>query len=390
MFCPHCGARLPDGARFCPSCGAQLSNGAQSAPSPQPAYQQPAYQPPQQPYDQTAPQYAPLQNDPWHSRGKLSPLYPRYKRVNVLFVLALVTFQVVLLFVFYGMIGSEAEADQIMAQAVGLVPTVVLIVYLFCLDTIETEPPALLLKLFLVEGVLTALVVGYVEIFAESGLELFMDEDYGNYQKNAATGNPSSGITNDFDHGYKCSAWAEDEVKQADFIGIFPDSLRHADLTQPITRAEFAAVSVNMYCRMANTTVEPYSPNPFTDTNDRDVLRAYTVGITGGTGGTSFSPNINLTREQGATMLTRAYKRMIYPDWTLATDSQFPLSYSRPAFFADDAEISDYAYQSVNFMFQNNIINGIGGNKFGPKNNMTREAALAIAVRMIDNLEVAS
>ena len=192
---------------------------------------------------------------------------------------------------------------------------------------------------------------------------------------------------NNFDNGYRCSDWALDEVKQADFIGIFPDSLRNVDLTQPITRAEFAAVSVNMYCRKANTTVEPYSPNPFTDTNDRDVLRAYAVGITAGTGGTSFSPNINLTREQGATMLTRAYKRMIYPEWTLATDSQFPLSYSRPAFFEDDADISDYAYQSVNFMFANSIINGIGNNKFGPKNSMTREQALAIAVRMIDNLE---
>lgn len=212
-----------------------------------------------------------------------------------------------------------------------------------------------------------------------------MFELYGNYQKNAA--NSSSGITNDFDHGYKCSAWAEDEVKQADFIGIFPDSLRHVDLTRPITRAEFAAVSVNMYCRKANTTVEPYSPNPFTDTGDPDVLRAYAIGITGGTGGTNFSPDINLTREMGATMLARAYKKIIYPGWTLATDGQYPLSYSRPAFFADDAEISDYAYQSVNFMFQNAIINGIGDNRFGPKDNMTREAALAIAVRMIENLE---
>lgn len=177
MFCEHCGAQLPGGARFCTSCGAQLSNGAQSAPPPQPAYQQPAYQPPQQPYDQAAPQYARPQNAPWHSRGKLSPLYPRGRRVNILLVLALVALQVVLLFVFYAIIGSEVETDQTIAQAVGLVPTVVLIVYLFCLDTIEKEPPALLLKLFLVEGVLTALVVGYVEIFAESGLELFMDED---------------------------------------------------------------------------------------------------------------------------------------------------------------------------------------------------------------------
>ena len=147
---------------------------------------------------------------------------------------------------------------------------------------------------------------------------------------------------------------------------------------------------MNTYVRMSKRMVEPYSPNPFTDTNDTDILRAYAAQLTGGTGGTNFSPDMNLTREMGATMLARAYKKTIYPDYTLATDSQYPLSYSRPAFFADDAEISEYAYQSVNFMFQNNIIGGVGGNKFGPKSNMTREAALAIAVRMIDNLEVVS
>ena len=194
---------------------------------------------------------------------------------------------------------------------------------------------------------------------------------------------------NNFDNGYQSSGWAQDEVRQADFLGIFPDSLRRADLTQPITRAEFAGVAVNAYVRMAKRTVEPFSPNPFSDTDDRDVLRAYAAQIVSGTGGGAFSPNDNLTREQGAAMLSRAYKHTIYPEYTLAEDSRFPLSYSRPAFFEDDADISDYAYQSVNFLFENGVINVIGGNCFGPQNSMTREQALAIAVRMLDNLTFA-
>ena len=221
-----------------------------------------------------------------------------------------------------------------------------------------------------------------------------MFELYGSYARdfNAAGtdgADDHSGKENNLESGYRCSAWALDEVRQADFLGIFPDSLRGADLTKPITRAEFAGVGANAYVRMAKRTVEPYSPNPFTDTNDRDVLRAYAAQITGGTSATTFSPDAKLTREQGATMLSRAYKHTIYPDYTLARDGEFPLPYSRPAFFADDADISQYAYQSVNFMFENNVISGVGDNKFGPGNNMTREQALAIAVRMLDNLTFA-
>ena len=69
----------------------------------------------------------------------------------------------------------------------------------------------------------------------------------------------------------------------------------------------------------------------------------------------------------------------------------------KPAAFADDKDISDWAKDSVYFMAANGIINGVGNNKFAPKNvtteeqatgyaNATREQALLIAVRMVENL----
>ena len=39
MFCPNCGAQIPDGSKFCGNCGARL-DGAAQAPQ-QSAYQQP-------------------------------------------------------------------------------------------------------------------------------------------------------------------------------------------------------------------------------------------------------------------------------------------------------------------------------------------------------------
>ncbi len=145
MFCPYCGTQLPDGSRVCDACGAPQTPSAEV-------------------------------KAPWHSRGKLSPLYPRHKRVTRLFIAALVVLQVVL-FLFFTILGETAEADMLTAQLVGFIPTAVLIVYLFCLDSIEKEPVGLLLKLFLVEGVVTIAAVAWVELGFEAAASLFFEED---------------------------------------------------------------------------------------------------------------------------------------------------------------------------------------------------------------------
>lgn len=179
MFCPTCGNQIPDGSPACPACGTQFAAPQQpmyhqpmyqQPPMQRPVYQQPMYQqPPMQP--QQAPQ-----NIPWHSRGKLSAYYPGAKKINIAFVAALTVFQAVL-FVIFGNLADTVETDMLIAQIVGAVPTIVLVVYLFCLDTIEKEPPQLLFTLFSVEGGLTLAVVGLVEYYLIEGLGWFLDDD---------------------------------------------------------------------------------------------------------------------------------------------------------------------------------------------------------------------
>jgi len=195
----------------------------------------------------------------------------------------------------------------------------------------------------------------------------------------------------------KASPWAEEELRKADDWGLIPESLRGGDLTMPITRAEFAAVSVKVYEALSGTKAIPAVNNPFTDTKDVEVLKAYNLGITAGTADDKFSPGVLLNREQMATMLTRVFKKVALAGWTLQTDSQFTLPYEKPAAFADDDKISDWAKDSVYFMAANNIINGTGNNRFSPRAttpaeeaanyaSATREQALVIAVRMVENL----
>ena len=196
----------------------------------------------------------------------------------------------------------------------------------------------------------------------------------------------------------EASEWAKDELARADELGLIPETLEGADLTADITRAEFAAVAVKVYEALANGEAIPAVINPFTDTSDIEILKAYNIGAVNGTSATTYSPNDLLNREQAATMLTRVFKKVSIPGWTLATDSQFALAYEKPTAFADDADISDWAKDSVYFMAANGIINGLGNNKFAPKNvtsadeangyaNATREQALIIAVRMVENLK---
>ena len=194
--------------------------------------------------------------------------------------------------------------------------------------------------------------------------------------------------------GYTASDWALDELDAAYHIGLIPPSLENADLRQNITRAEFAAVAVKTYEALTGIDPDPVAVNPFTDCNDEYVLKAYAIGAVNGTSATKFTPDALLTREQAATMLTRVFKKCMFEDWTLETDAQFSLVYQKPAQFADDDKISDYAKESVYFMAAYGIINGVGGNKFAPRATTdaekaagyaqaTREQALLIAVRMV-------
>ena len=221
-----------------------------------------------------------------------------------------------------------------------------------------------------------------------------------NIELSQGQGNPDIdfskfGTTNAWENA---SAWATKELEEASKLGLIPDSLKNADLTKSITREEFAEVSVKAYEALTGKKATPASTNPFKDTSNPEVLKAYALGITTGTSATTFEPNLLLNREQAATMLTRTYKKATIEGWTIQEDSNYPLEYTKTNTFADDDKISSWAKDSVYFMNANGIINGVGDNQFAPKNvtsaeeamgyaNATREQAIIIATRMVKNLK---
>lgn len=171
----------------------------------------------------------------------------------------------------------------------------------------------------------------------------------------------------------KASEWAEPELKEASKQNLIPEIFDEADLTKNITRKEFAHTVVKMYEKITGQKAVPIAKNPFTDTKDKEVLKAYNIGITNGTSDTTFSPDSLITREQMATMMTRALTKA-------GKDTSRPES---AKLFADDSEFSEYAKDSIYYMSSIEIIKGVGENRFNAKGNASREQALAISIRCV-------
>ena len=182
------------------------------------------------------------------------------------------------------------------------------------------------------------------------------------------------------------SNWAKPELQKAYDLGLIPAILDGADMTKPITREEFAELAVMLYEKVSNKKSEPFSPNPFTDTINPQILKAYKIGITAGTSPTTFSPKVLIDREQCAAMLFRTIKA-IYPngDYSITGVKDF----------LDQKDISPWAIEAAKYMSKMGIIAGDGKGNFIPKATTTaqqsigygmatREQAIAISVRTHD------
>lgn len=179
----------------------------------------------------------------------------------------------------------------------------------------------------------------------------------------------------------RCSDWATDYMERAGTQGLIPDRLSGQDLTQGITRAEFAAVAVRLFDALNESAPASTMDNPFTDTDDADVLRAYALGIVNGVSEDRFAPDKTLTREQAVTMLGRVYELTK----TNAVSGGAGLEQGDQV-FSDDSAISDYARNYIYFFVGQGIVDGVGGNRFSPLGTMTREQAIKVAVETADKL----
>ncbi|MBQ9986372.1 MAG: S-layer homology domain-containing protein [Oscillospiraceae bacterium] len=94
-------------------------------------------------------------------------------------------------------------------------------------------------------------------------------------------------------------------------------------------------------------------------------------GVIRGTSETTFSPTLNITRADFALLLVRAFKL------TSENEENFA-----------DVEASDYFAKELAIARNTGIVNGIGDNKFAPRNTITRQDMMTIVYRALQALEI--
>ena len=175
------------------------------------------------------------------------------------------------------------------------------------------------------------------------------------------------------------SSWAIEELEKCSSNSLIPLSFKGKDFTKNVTREEFAEVSVKLYEQLTKDFEYKDMKNPFVDTTNDNVVKAYYVGITSGTSENTFSPNKEITREEMATMISRALQKVGINTKDYVSTSNVE--------FKDHSLMHDWSQDAIYFMANKNIIKGVGEGLFGVNDKATVEQALLISGRCFESFK---
>ena len=167
---------------------------------------------------------------------------------------------------------------------------------------------------------------------------------------------------------YAPRAWAAAMVEQAQKRGIQLNSYMPYRLN--IHRDEF--------CELAWQTIQTVNPNinlpelaqSFSDCDEDIVRQIAALGIVTGYEDGTFQPTRELSRQEAAVILQRLYTVL------------YGKIEASPTLYADNGSIGVWAKDSVYAMRKTGIMQGVGANRFDPKNGYTCEQSIITMLRM--------
>jgi hypothetical protein len=113
------------------------------------------------------------------------------------------------------------------------------------------------------------------------------------------------------------------------------------NFTRDITRREFCTIVVKLYQVLSGQTVTA-GPSPFTDTSNREIIKAHLLGIVLGVGEGLFMPARSITRQEICVMILRALSKAL-PTLNKSIDGPFP--------FTDAPLIATWAMDAMRFCY---------------------------------------
>lgn len=205
---------------------------------------------------------------------------------------------------------------------------------------------------------------------------------------------PSAAAAQDF----TTSPWAVETVAKSEALTLLHDVFSDENLQVPATRDEFRKLAMRyLIVQEQQDKLEDLAeyylsekdaqgnmklifqdlPNEQPRVTDRGSTIAYSLKLVQGRDTNHFDPEANLTREEAAVMLTRAYE---------ALGGELPEAVSMP--FPDSGAIAPWAWDSVAVLHQWGILNGKENGCFDPKGDFTREQCAAAFLRLYENAPV--
>lgn len=174
------------------------------------------------------------------------------------------------------------------------------------------------------------------------------------------------------------SSWAKKDLNLSYKKGLLKNLTYMVDsFKKDITREEFCKLVMNYMDLRGNGYTNIRNTVSFTDLDkfQKDIKKAYMLGIVNGYSDSEFRPKNKITREEIACMIHR-------------TLSFFQNNYEISQYtISDSASISSWAVDEVDDLISYNIINGTSkdGNvvKFSPKSYTTKEQAIILLYRLL-------
>lgn len=197
---------------------------------------------------------------------------------------------------------------------------------------------------------------------------------------------------------YQPSAWAAEKIVISTQAGIMPEGFATLPYTANITRLA--------YCKLLMSTASAYGyplptvneNHPFTDTEDINAEQAYLLGLTKGTASGIFSPELSLTREMAAVMLSKL--RMLFqPEYydnnhgwdNTSLDTlvdvqpmdEWQTQRILKNYANDGTHVSVWARSYLTDVYSRGIFAGVGGGILQPQGNITREQAVLLSLNLL-------
>ena len=168
------------------------------------------------------------------------------------------------------------------------------------------------------------------------------------------------------------SEWAAKDIDYALAVGI-TDYGKDYLYKENITREEFCELIYNLIVLTSDEITAPITDS-FTDTKNDKILMLNGLGIINGKSATEFAPDDYLTREEAATIIVRMVNKV------------FPMAATEMWFEYDDInEVSEWASDSIQTISNLGFMNGVGNNRFAPKDTYTTEQAIVTLVRVLES-----